>query len=249
MRLERSIVSGNADIDVSVLSGGYVTSYTTHNLFGDRSKTTAEALNGIRPDPSDITATSDGTQPAERDGILDTVLRNNGGPTKTHVLVHGSPAIDAALGCPPPEADQRGTVRPQGVACDIGAYEVAEACETADLAIRKSVRPARGQVGAALTYTLNISNQGPYEARAVRIVDRFDGPVAVVALPDGCGTNRTGALACRLGTLAPGHSVSLEIGVTPDQAGRLTNIARVRSPTADPNRRNTRDHLVVHVGP
>ncbi|MDO8615592.1 MAG: right-handed parallel beta-helix repeat-containing protein [Dehalococcoidia bacterium] len=48
---------------------------------------------------------------------------NNGGPTATHALLLGSPAIDAGgnLGCP--ATDQRGVARPQGSACDIGAYE------------------------------------------------------------------------------------------------------------------------------
>ena len=52
-----------------------------------------------------------------------TGLQNNGGPTLTHGLYPGSPAIDAGdnNGCP--AADQRGVARPQGAACDIGAYE------------------------------------------------------------------------------------------------------------------------------
>jgi len=46
-----------------------------------------------------------------------------GGSTQTHALWPGSPAIDAGddAACPP--ADQRGVTRPQGYACDIGAYE------------------------------------------------------------------------------------------------------------------------------
>ena len=52
-------------------------------------------------------------------------LADNGGPTQTHALLAGSPAIDSASDdCPPPDTDQRGVTRPQGPACDIGAYEV-----------------------------------------------------------------------------------------------------------------------------
>src|SRR5215213_5922903 len=51
-------------------------------------------------------------------------LADNGGPTQTHALQPDSPAIDAAVECPPPATDQRGVSRPQGDACDIGAYEV-----------------------------------------------------------------------------------------------------------------------------
>ena len=52
--------------------------------------------------------------------------QNNGGPTFTHALLHGSPAIDAANNTGAPATDQRGTPRPQGTTCDIGAYELAQ---------------------------------------------------------------------------------------------------------------------------
>lgn len=49
-------------------------------------------------------------------------LQNNGGLTETRALLEGSPAIDAGDGtCP--ATDQRGLLRPQGAACDIGAFE------------------------------------------------------------------------------------------------------------------------------
>jgi CSLREA domain-containing protein len=53
-------------------------------------------------------------------------LANNGGATMTMALTAGSPAIDTGTtGCPPtPATDQRGVSRPQGVACDIGAFEL-----------------------------------------------------------------------------------------------------------------------------
>jgi hypothetical protein len=50
-------------------------------------------------------------------------LADNGGPTRTHALLLGSPAIDAASTPDCPTTDQRGVLRPQGAACDIGSYE------------------------------------------------------------------------------------------------------------------------------
>jgi CSLREA domain-containing protein len=52
-------------------------------------------------------------------------LRDNGGPTPTHALLPGSPAIDAGGASPCEPVDQRGVARPQLVACDLGAYELA----------------------------------------------------------------------------------------------------------------------------
>jgi hypothetical protein len=54
-------------------------------------------------------------------------LQDNGGPTFTHALLHGSLAIDAANNAGAPATDQRGVPRPQGTTCDIGAYELAQA--------------------------------------------------------------------------------------------------------------------------
>jgi len=58
------------------------------------------------------------------------LLADNGGPAKTHALIAGSPAIDAGNPAVPGSAvhtcavsDQRGYLRPQGAACDIGAFE------------------------------------------------------------------------------------------------------------------------------
>ncbi|CAA9454347.1 MAG: hypothetical protein AVDCRST_MAG01-01-4978, partial [uncultured Rubrobacteraceae bacterium] len=55
-------------------------------------------------------------------------LADNGGPTRTHALLAGSPAIDAVPvgtnGCAADfTADQRGVHRPLGGACDAGSVE------------------------------------------------------------------------------------------------------------------------------
>jgi hypothetical protein len=55
---------------------------------------------------------------------IDPLLRANGGPTQTHALLAGSPAINRipVADCDV-AVDQRGLRRPQQGACDIGAYE------------------------------------------------------------------------------------------------------------------------------
>jgi hypothetical protein len=84
------------------------------------------AFSGFSPDLAgyDIIATSNGSLPTALTSILDTTLKNNGGPTKTHALVIGSPAIDAGFLCN--STDQRGVVRLNRSTggCDIGSFEL-----------------------------------------------------------------------------------------------------------------------------
>jgi CSLREA domain-containing protein len=72
------------------------------------------------------------TQPGDLQNVdpLLGPLQDNGGPTATHALLPGSPAIDAGndLACQAPPVsgvDQRLVPRPQGTSCDIGAFEFA----------------------------------------------------------------------------------------------------------------------------
>jgi hypothetical protein len=50
-------------------------------------------------------------------------LQNSGGPTPTHALLRGSPAINAGTSIGAPLTDQRGVARPCGKEVDIGAFE------------------------------------------------------------------------------------------------------------------------------
>ncbi len=129
LTFNRSIISGNGRFEAFAKRFGqnYVTVTAGNvNIFGHSGKA---RVTGFKPGPTDIVP----RQPLN--AILKITLANNGGSTKTHALVPGSPAIDAVTDgtCPPPIIDQRGVTRPQdgnrdgGLACDIGAYEVGPA--------------------------------------------------------------------------------------------------------------------------
>jgi CSLREA domain-containing protein len=117
-----SIVSGNEDTDVNFIEHpdwgadfDFVNSFVSggHNLVGDGNATFAFGKSG------------------DRTGVAGPKLgplQDNGGPTETHVLLTGSPAIDAVPGgtngCGTDfTADQRGVHRPLGGACDAGSVE------------------------------------------------------------------------------------------------------------------------------
>jgi CSLREA domain-containing protein len=78
-------------------------------------------------------------------------LQNNGGPAQTISLAPGSAAIDkvAATGAGCQSTDERGVPRPNGSACDIGAYEVAPPTATTGRA--KSVTATGATVTSSVT--------------------------------------------------------------------------------------------------
>jgi hypothetical protein len=70
-------------------------------------------------------------------------LADNGGPTMTQALLPGSPLMDAVpSGAECAGTDQRGIVRPQGPACDVGAYEVEVPDTERPVFLAASLKPA-----------------------------------------------------------------------------------------------------------
>jgi hypothetical protein len=94
-------------------------------------------------------------------------LQDNGGFTKTHALLPGSPALEAGddAACKP--SDQRGVSRPQGLHCDIGAFEAENPATATPPTVRSTRTPnqtstdtptqtstAPAKVAPTQTYTL-----------------------------------------------------------------------------------------------
>ncbi|MCP5097453.1 MAG: hypothetical protein GY943_18055, partial [Chloroflexi bacterium] len=135
--INRSIISGNVAPEDREIHGIIDSTYNLLGYSGDSGVS-------FPLSPSDIV-------PAEAlSDILDTALLHNGGSTATHALVPGSPAIDAS----PADADclvtdQRGLARPQGAACDIGAFEFVSAGtlydDVQELVDDKTLAPQQGR--------------------------------------------------------------------------------------------------------
>jgi hypothetical protein len=124
--LNRSLIAGNQAPDAPEIENPpgapEVESFGTvnadnFNLFGANG---LSGVTGFTPGPTDIVPAAG----VHAVNIL-APLKDNGGPTRTRALKPGSPALDAVPlldpGCS--GTDQRGTTRPQGTGCDIGAFE------------------------------------------------------------------------------------------------------------------------------
>lgn len=144
--------SGNVNVANSILAqsagaacGGAIAS-GTHNIDSGTSC-------GFVPGNLDLSNTNAQLGP----------LQDNGGNSLTRAIAFNSLARDSAANCPPPNSDQRDVIRPQGNACDRGAYEVVgysgagtgiqpNQCVNSTLTIPDSIAIGRAQVGVNLTY-------------------------------------------------------------------------------------------------
>jgi hypothetical protein len=106
-------------------------------------------------------------------------LANNGGPTDTLALAASSPAIDQvpATGANCPSIDQRGIPRPQGPACDIGAFELSVAAHCSDVSAQT---PAGGGV-----VSIALSCAGSTGLTYVIVTPPADGKLDVINQADG----------------------------------------------------------------
>lgn len=164
-------------------------------------------------------------------------LVDNGGPSRTHALLPGSPAIDAGGDTTCPPTDQRGAARPDDgdgdgtAACDIGAYEAV----SANLAVAIGDSPDPVDVGDDVTYTVTVTNNGPGSATEVVVSVTLPAGLDFVSADADAGdcTASAGSVDCELGDLPAGDSVEIRIVATAAQSGEVTVEATVTAAEAD----------------
>jgi uncharacterized repeat protein (TIGR01451 family) len=169
-------------------------------------------------------------------------LQDNGGATRTHALLPGSPAIDAGANGACPGTDQRGVPRPQGSSCDIGSYELIPDGQ-ADLSVTKEDAVDPVLVGDAVVYTVTVSNGGPDPALNVSLTDNLPAGVAFTsAKADPGSCSKAGStVTCVLGDISSGASANVVIVVATTAPDTLTNTVTVTSLITDPNPTDNHD--------
>ncbi|MEZ6132036.1 MAG: spherulation-specific family 4 protein [Planctomycetaceae bacterium] len=126
-----SIIADNVNSDVdNILSGSGTNTVTSSgfNLVG-----TGNAIASFGAG-SDLTGISPVLGP----------LANNGGPTFTHALLAGSPAINAGPASTSVAFDQRGLTRVAGASADVGAFELQDTNPSVTLSVDNPEIPEGG---------------------------------------------------------------------------------------------------------
>ncbi|MFZ1640435.1 MAG: Calx-beta domain-containing protein [Candidatus Contendobacter sp.] len=167
-----SLVSANFSLVGKEIYNGQAIRFTSqgHNLFGVNGDA---GLTNATPVPSDLIPGA-----GVLIGQLICGLANNGGPTQTHLLATGSPAIDAgdnALIPPGVTTDQRGPGFPRIVntTVDIGAVEGSGACTiaihtvTATAGAGGTISPPSAPVNDGATTTFTVTPDPNYAIQAV----------------------------------------------------------------------------------
>ena len=140
--IRNSIVWGN----IYPGTGGV---YTIHDGYNSSSIISDSVIQSGFPGGTNIITT---------DPLLGT-LGNYGGKTLTIPLLTGSSAIDQGNTLYCPATDQRGVTRPQGIHCDIGAYEVVELDTTPPTAL--SIVRTDGNPTSALSTDFTVTFSEP----------------------------------------------------------------------------------------
>jgi CSLREA domain-containing protein len=151
------------------------------------------------------------------------LLIDNGGPAPTHALLSTSPAIDAGNPAVPggsdtacPLTDQRGMPRPEGSACDIGAFERA-----GDLSVSGMSPNTAGNGGSVVAI---VYGSGFVPGTALQLARAGETPIA----GDPVAIDETGSVAVATFNLtgrAPGSwdlSVTLPDSRSVARSGALT---------------------------
>lgn len=227
--LANTIVFSN-DLDCIAGAGGSFLS-NGHNLDGDGSCGLAAGSDQPRSDP-----------------FLGP-LAGNGGPSLTHALLAGSPAIDAGDDDLCPDEDQRGAARPDdgnldGTAvCDIGAIEqAADDLRIDDL----SVVGDDITVGEEFLIDAAAGNAGRSAVDAVVLTIDLPPEIAYVSGSSACAAVG-GAVTCDLGLLDVGASREVEITLRALGGGNAVIRATVAGALAEHNADNNTAEITVSI--
>ena len=103
---------------------------------------------------------------------------------------------------------------------------------TTDVGVSIADAPDPAGVGATVTYTITVSNNGPLAADSVVVTDTLPAQADFVDASSGCSATG-GSVSCALGTLDSGSTAQVVVRVRPTAEGALVSTASVSAAIAD----------------
>jgi uncharacterized repeat protein (TIGR01451 family) len=111
--------------------------------------------------------------------------------------------------------------------------------DAADLALTMSAAPNPVNAGAPVTFTLNVSNNGPNPAQNVKVTNNLFGVSAPVATGNAWTCNTNGlSIICTMPSLPPGTNAPITITAAATGSNGAQDDAYVQATTTDPNGAN-----------
>ena len=111
-----------------------------------------------------------------------------------------------------------------------------------------SVNPSSIMIRSNITFTINVSNAGPYVASGVLFTDTVDGTFHFTSVQPGQGFSTIiGGFVCNLGSMAIGSNLTIVATATATADGTFTNVATISANESDPNPANNSASVAVNV--
>jgi uncharacterized repeat protein (TIGR01451 family) len=136
-------------------------------------------------------------------------------------------------------ANENDNVLSNNIVSAVETVQVNSALHT-DLALTVVPAPNPALLGYPVTYSFNVTNNGPDAASGVLLTNLLPADVTAIFLSSSQGTPvQVGqSVSCLFGNLAAGAGATMEAVLTPSARGTLTDIAAVSGNESDPNPAN-----------
>jgi len=186
-------------------------------------------------------------------------LEDNEGPTLTHALLEGSPAIDTGDNDACPNNDQRGSIRPADgdedgtFVCDIGAFELFPGYT--DLHINNLSAPDEADRGETVSINVEAHNTGIDPVTSVEMETTISAELSIVEAtfainggdPSACA-EADGTVTCTIGTMEFDDIAMVSIEATAESVGTASIEAMVSSPDDEDETNNGASADVMILG-
>lgn len=138
--------------------------------------------------------------------------------------------------CTKPDINDAGQV---AISCGSVGWRLDPAAPATDLGVAMSTSSANATVGVPYTYTIDVKSVGALGASNVRLTDVIPSSSTFVSVTTSQGScSGVTTVTCNLGNIAADAKATVQLTVTPNVAGGLTNSASVVANETEPNTRN-----------